>query len=85
MPYNKLKGVGHMQTIHIIPSNHHQNLKEILLETNHHLLNTQVLDFDIAFKLDHDATFLELETYSIIKSLDLTVLKDVITFPKSLN
>lgn len=82
MPYNKLKGVGHMQTIHIIPSNHHQNLKEILLETNHHLLNTQVLDFDIAFKLDHDATLLELETYSIIKSLDLTVLKDVITFPK---
>lgn len=65
-----------MKTIHIIQSQHSQDLKQLLLETNNGLLFTEVLPFNIAFSLDQDSAQLLVESYRIIKALQLKVLQD---------
>lgn len=72
-----------MKTIHIIPSNHHQDLREFLLESQDYLSNVELLDFNIAFKIDQNKDELIIKSFEILNKLELKILKDVIKFPKT--
>lgn len=72
-----------MQTIHIIPSQHHLAFKEYLLENTDHLSKTQVLDFSIAFSLQGNQYQEKIEAYNILKNLNLPALEEVMKYPKT--
>lgn len=65
-----------MKTLHIINSNHSLSLKEHLLQDSNALIHTEVLPFDIAFKMDQNSQELLVQAYDIIQTLDLEVLKE---------
>lgn len=73
-----------MHTVHIIQHQHGKPLKKQLLQNHNSLHFTEVLPFNIAFKMDYDAAEIMLETYHIIKALPLKTLSTAALNPSNI-
>lgn len=73
-----------MKTVHIIQSQHAEQLKKHLLLESQGLVNVEVLSFDVAFGLDQNAHELMLQALQIIKSLNLEALGESALHPMNI-